>query len=258
MSRARAGSAKRGFTLIEVLAALAVASVIIMATTLLLHNVVLNFDRGANRVSAGERVVLAADRLATDIGSARFVLQGTGPAAVAAFMGAPTKITFIGVGLVDPAARQEGADPGRVPPPEVISVTVEAGEETTAVVRRRGTWRDPRARLSEVALRDEVVLMAGRFDAAFTFARMSPDGAISWSSSWSAEKSLPRLVKLTVRDRASGIDLLGGAEFLIRADASRACAREGANPDCTTNPGGTDPAAPANPQPPNQTRGRRG
>jgi hypothetical protein len=87
---------------------------------------------------------------------------------------------------------------------------------------------------------------------------MSPDGAISWSSSWSAEKSLPRLVKLTVRDRASGIDLLGGAEFLIRADASRACAREGANPDCTTNPGGTDPAAPANPQTPNQTRGRRG
>jgi prepilin-type N-terminal cleavage/methylation domain-containing protein len=258
MSREGARSAKRGFTLIEVLAALAVASVILMATTLLLHNVVLNFDRGANRVTAGERLVLAADRLATDIGSARFVLQGTGPGAVAAFMGAPTKITFIGAGLINPAARQDGVDAGRVPPPEVISVTVEAGEETTAVVRRRGAWGDPRARLTEVALRDEVVLMAGRFDAAFKFARMSPDGAISWSGSWSAEKSLPRLVKLTVRDRASGIDLLGGAEFLIRTDASRACARESASPDCIANPGGADPT-PANPQVPNQApRGRRG
>jgi general secretion pathway protein J len=259
VSRARVRSAKRGFTLIEVLAALAVASVILMATTLLLHNVVLNFDRGANRVSAGERLVLAADRLATDIGSARFVLQGTGPAAVAAFMGAPTKITFIGAGLVDPAARREGAEPERVPPPEVISVTVEAGEEATAVVRRRGAWRDPRARLTDITLRDEVVLMAGRFDAAFTFAHMSPEGAISWSGSWSAEKSLPRLVKLTVRDRASGVDLLGGAEFLIRADAARTCARDSASLDCIANPGGADPA-PASPQLPNQApvRGRRG
>jgi hypothetical protein len=226
-----------------------------MATTLLLHNVVLNFDRGANRVTAGERLVLAADRLATDIGSARFVLQGTGPSAVAAFMGAPTKITFIGAALINPASRQDGVDAGRVPWPEVISVTIEAGEETTAVVRRRGAWGDPRARLTEVALRDEVVLMAGRFDAAFTFARMSPDGAVTWSSSWSAEKSLPRLVKLTARDRASGIDLLGGAEFLIRTNA---CARDGASPDCIANPGGPAPAP--NPQVPSQTpaRGRRG
>jgi prepilin-type N-terminal cleavage/methylation domain-containing protein len=258
MSRLRAGSARQGFTLIEVLAALAIASVIVMATVALMHNVVLTFDRGTNRVSAGERLALAADRLAADIGSARFVLQGSGPAALAAFVGAPTKITFIGTGIIDPASRQEGLNEVRMPAPEVISIALEAGEETTAVVRRRGAWRDPRARLTDAALGDEVVLLAGRFDAAFSFARLSPEGKLTWSSSWSAEKSLPRLVKLTVRDRASGIDLLGGAEFLIRADASRACTREGANLDCITNPGGPDPAAPANPQAPNQARGRRG
>jgi prepilin-type N-terminal cleavage/methylation domain-containing protein len=256
MSRDCPPSRKQGFTLIEVLAALAIASVIVMATVALMHNVVLNFDRGANRVSAGERLALAADRLAADIGSARFVLQGTPPSAVAAFTGAPTKITFIGAGLIDPAAREEGATEERLPAPEVISITIEAGDDTTAVVRRRGAWRDPRGRLADVLLRDEVVLLAGRFDGAFSFARLSPEGKITWSGSWSGEKILPRLVKLSLRDRASGIDLLGGAEFLVRADAARACAREGAGTDCVTNPGSAAPAAPANAQAP--TGGRNG
>lgn len=239
MSSARSPSTKHGFTLVEVLAALAVASVIMMATTALMHNVALSFDRGTNRVSAGERLALAAERLANDVGTARFVLQGASPAAAAAFLGGPSKITFIGVRLVDPASRPQSAAPAS----EVVSVTVEAGEETTALVRRRGAWRDPRVRLTDVALRDEVVLVSGRFDAAFTFARMTPEGALSWSSTWAGEQTLPRLVKLSLRDRASGIDLLGGSEFLIRADASGACAREGATADCLTNPAGTGPSA---------------
>ena len=136
-------------------------------------------------------------------------------------------------------------------------MAIEAGEETTAVVRRRGAWRDPRLPFTDVALRDEVVMVAGRFDAAFTFARMAPDGALSWSSSWTGEQSLPRLVKLSLRDRASGVDLLGGAEFLIRADASRACAREGATLDCLANPAGGSPSAAApNSQAPSSPMGR--
>ena len=234
MSGGRTTSSKDGFTLVEVLAALAIASVILVSTAALMHNVAMSFDRGTNRVSAGERLALASERLATDIGSARFVMQGAAPAARAAFLGAPSKITFIGVGLIDPASRADGTGPA----PEVVSVAIEAGEEMTALVRRRGAWRDPRLPFTNVALADEVVLVAGRFDAAFTFARLAPDGALSWSTSWAGEQTLPRLVKLSLRDRASGIDLLGGGEFLVRADASRACARERATVDCLANPAG--------------------
>ncbi len=249
MSRDCTLAAKQGFTLIEVLAALAVASVIVMATAGLLHNVVWSFDRGANRVSAGERLVLVADRLTTDIGSARFVLQGTVPAAVA-FVGTPAKITFVGAGSVDPVSRQDMSrqDLSRqdevLSAPEVVSVALEAGEETTALVRRRGAWRGSRSQLADAALRDEVVLLAGRFDGAFTFARMGVDGHLTWSSSWTGEQSLPRLVKLSLRDRASGVDLLGGAEFLIRADASRTCVREGAAANRITDPAGAGQGAP--------------
>ena len=244
MTRARL-SGRAGFTLIEVLAALAVASVILMATAALMHNVAFSFDRGTNRVSAGERLALAAERLATDIGSARFVLQGVPPAA--AFLGGPSNITFVGAALIDPASPRAS----EIGAPEVVSVAVEVGEDTISIVRRSGVWRDPHVRFTDVALHHEVVLLAGRLDAAFTFARMTPEGALSWSSSWSGEQSLPRLVKLSLRDHASGVDFLGGAEFLIRADAPRACAREGATADCLANPAGAGAsAAPPNAQAP--------
>ena len=36
---------------------------------------------------------------------------------------------------------------------------------------------------------------------------------------------LPRYVRLIVRDRVSGADLLGEASFMVRANAPAACAR---------------------------------
>jgi prepilin-type N-terminal cleavage/methylation domain-containing protein len=243
MEAERADSGQRGFTLVEVLTAFAIASVVMMATVALMHNLLASFDRGTNRVSGGERLVLAADRLAADIGSARFVLQAGSGGKGVAFLGEPTKITFIGPGLIDPARQSDQAMP---PVPEVVSVVAQSVEDTTELVRRRAPWSDPRMRIENAVLRNEVVLLAGRFDAAFTFARMAADGTLSWSDRWSGEQSLPRLVKLTLRERSTGIDLLGGAEFVIHADAPPACAQAGAGPDCLTGAAGQPPPNGAN------------
>src|SRR5258708_26138660 len=87
MTARRAGGGCDGFTLIEALAALAIASVIIMASAALVHNVALFFDRGTRGVSDAERLMLAVGRLAGDFGSARFVWRGTEDGSAAAFAG---------------------------------------------------------------------------------------------------------------------------------------------------------------------------
>jgi prepilin-type N-terminal cleavage/methylation domain-containing protein len=245
MRHTRSQAAKQGFTLIEVLAALAIAAVIILATVGLMHNVVLAFDRGTNRVSGADRLVLAADRLASDIGSARFIEESGAGGGFAAFSGEPTKVTFIGAAVIDPAGRM-GGGPGLVPD-EVVSLSVERADDVTRIVRRRALWLGPRMRLDDALPGDPVVLVEGRFDAAFAFARMTPKGAITWTSTWTHQKLLPRLVKLALKERASGVDLLGGAEFAIRATAPISCGRSGMGAGCVNGASEArpDPTKPA-------------
>jgi prepilin-type N-terminal cleavage/methylation domain-containing protein len=223
-----------GFTLVEMVAAFAIGSVIILAAAVLLHNVALSFDRGTSRVTGGERLAVAADRMATDIASAGFVLQKTPAGVAVAFAGAPARVVFIGFEGADAGPRRNDQQSGGQ---EVVSLTVEAADDATQIVRRRGSWPGPRTSIEDVALKDDVVLLKGSFDATFAFARVAPNGGLSWVDTWAGERTLPRLVKLALRDRVSGADLLGGAEFAIRADAPLPCAAADAGADCLSGSG---------------------
>jgi hypothetical protein len=98
---------------------------------------------------------------------------------------------------------------------------------------------------NDVTLGDPVVLLAGNLDASFSFGRAKTGGGVTWSTNWSNEKTLPRLVKLTLRDRESGVDLLGGAEFIVHADAPSACAGTGAGVACLAGKPAAGEASPA-------------
>ena len=220
-----------GFTLVEVLAALAIASVIIMASAALIHNVALFFDRGTRAVTEAERLMLAVERLAGDFGSARFVWRRTEDGAAAAFAaerassGAPASIIFVGAGR---AVSNPSVDD------DLISLTIEEEGEVRRLVRRRATWPGPRARFEDVTPEDAVVLIEGRFDISFVFGRVTPDGALAWYASWAGERVLPNYVRLMLRDRVTGADLLGEADFVVRANAPAACGRADAGVACLT------------------------
>ena len=170
--RSRAGC--DGFTLVEVLAALAIASVIILASTALIHNVALFFDRGTRGATEAERLMLAVERLAGDFGSARFALRRTdnGPAAAFAAEQAsgdrPANVVFVAAGHAGSGSRADD---------DLISLSIEKDGDVNRLVRRRATWPGPRTRFEDVAPQDQVVLIEGRLDISFVFGRIMPDGA---------------------------------------------------------------------------------
>ena len=210
-----------GFTLLETLTALAIAAVIILATTGLLHNVLMHFDLGTRRVTEAEQLLQTVHRLAGDFASARFILRPSPPGAPAPqgvgvlFTGDPSSVTFVAAGGVMAGPQGE----------EVVKLSVEVDGEVSRLVRRRATWREPHAHFEDMPPQDPVVMLEGRVDISFTYGRLTPEGALSWSDSWTGEFGLPRLVRVIVREPNSGVDLLAEAPFLVRADAPAGCAR---------------------------------
>jgi prepilin-type N-terminal cleavage/methylation domain-containing protein len=234
--RRSARTGRDGFTLVEVLAALAIASVIIIASAALIRNVALYFDRGTRGATEAERLMLAVGRLAGDFGSARFVARRTADGAAIAFAAEQASVVFVGAGGV---ASMSSGD-------ELVSLTVEPDGDLRRLVRRRASWPGQRARFEDVTPQDPVVLIEGKLDMSFAFGRSAPNGALVWYSSWTGESALPRYVRLIVRDRGTGADLLGEADFVVRADAPPACGRTAADLACLsvapTLP--TDPSEP--------------
>jgi hypothetical protein len=217
-----------GFTLVEALAALAITSAIMIASAALIRNVATFFDRGTRGASEAERLMLAVGRLAGDFASARFVPRRTEEGAAIAFTAQaasaerPARVLFVGAGGIAPLSRDD----------ELVSLTVEQDGEVRRLVRRRAVWPGPRARFEDVTPQDPVVLIEGKVDMSFVFGRITPDGALAWYADWAGEWVLPRYVRLILRDRASGKDLLGEAAFVIRSDAPASCGRSEADPAC--------------------------
>jgi prepilin-type N-terminal cleavage/methylation domain-containing protein len=217
-----------GFTLIEVLAAVAVSSVIILAIATLIHDVARHFDRGTRGAQEAERLILAVERLAQDFGSARFVGWTTEGGAALAFSGEPAtddkpaRVMFVG------NAGNMAGPPGE----EIVTLTVEPAGDVTRLVRRRAVWAGPHTRFEDILPQDPVVLVEGALDIVFAFGRMMPSGALEWSGSWTGQSALPRFVRLILRDRTSHSDLLGEADFVVRADAPAGCGRPDAAASC--------------------------
>ena len=227
---ARAG--RDGFTLVEVLAALAIASVIIIASAALIRNVAIYFDRGTRGATEAERLILAVDRLAGDFGSTRFLPRRTADGPAIAFAAEqessdrPASVVFVGAGGVTSISGED----------ELVKLTIERDGDLRRLVRRRATWPGGRARFEDVTAKDPVVLIEGKLDISFAFGRLSPEGALVWDSSWNGKQALPRYVRLILRDRETGTDLLGEATFVVRADAPLACGRNDATPACLSQP----------------------
>jgi prepilin-type N-terminal cleavage/methylation domain-containing protein len=220
-----------GVTLIEVLAALAITSVIIAATVTLIHMVAGNFDRGTRGVDAADGLMLAVQRLASDFSAARYTVWTTQTGFALAFKAEhadgekPARIVFV----------SERRSESETPTDEVVSLTIEQTDETTRLVRRRSAWTGPDMSIDHLAPQDAVVLLDGDLDISFRFGWLAPGRGLVWNTAWIGATTLPRFVRLVVRDRTTGANPVGEADFIVRADAPLACGRFDAGTDCLSH-----------------------
>ncbi|MCA3561118.1 MAG: prepilin-type N-terminal cleavage/methylation domain-containing protein [Aestuariivirga sp.] len=214
MMRLPSGRSEAGFTLVEVLAALVLASLILVSLNMAMSAV----DKGAARTrrSLGEQ---------SEIGSAVSIF-GRDVARIAKIRRPAPPDQFDGYVF-------DGARNVMVYPLREEAALADAGLYLVrlSIARKNGQSvllreRAPFPLRGDNALpkwRDPVVLLSGPFDIAFAY-RAQRSGQRQWSDRWVAVEAMPEQIRLTVTDTATGRLRVPGFVQSLAIDSEVDCA----------------------------------
>jgi len=207
-----------GFTLIEVLAATLLMTMILAALGTVTAQWMPNWNRGMARVQRAERLALGLDRIVADLTVAEMVPINS-DARVPLFEGSELAVTFVRT-AVGPQTR-----PGL----EIIRLVEKADSQGLALVRERAPFL-PMPRDAQILFGDQVVLIRAPFRVTFSYA--GPDQI--WQKEWRGQMQLPEKIRIAVRDGATGQMLGMSSVSIVHADAWAECARAKNTTACLT------------------------
>jgi general secretion pathway protein J len=205
--RGRAGEA--GFTLIEVLLATLLMTVILAALATVTSQWLPNWNRGMARVQRAERLAMGLDRMVADLSVAE-IIPVNGDAKTPLFDGYELAVTFLRT-AVGPNAR-----PGL----EIIRFVEKADNQGLAMVRERGPFV-PMPTDAQPRFVDQVVLIRSPLRVTFSYA--GPDQV--WKPDWHGQTQLPDMIRVTVRDSATGQVLAVSRAATVHVNAPADCVR---------------------------------
>ena len=216
LRRGRAGEA--GFTLIEVLMATLLMTVILAALATVTSQWLPNWNRGMARVQSSERLAMGLDRIVADLAVAK-MMPINGDAKAPLFEGTELAVTFLRT-AVGPNAR-----PGL----EIIRLVEKADAQGLAMVRERATFT-PRPSDAQIRFADQVVLIRSPLRVTFSYA--GPDHV--WQPDWRGQMELPDMVRVTVRDGTTGQVLAVSRAAMVHVNAPAECVRAKNSTTCLT------------------------
>ena len=191
----RAGTAQRtserGFTLIEMIVALALMGLLLSALAGITGEWLPSWNRGLDRIQRSELIGIALERIGADLAAAEFV-AATRDTRKPLFDGSELSVTFVRTSLGPNAG--PGLDVVR------LGEVRDRGEFVTVRSQARFTPLADGVSLSEqVHLGSPVVLLRAPYRLSFAYA--GADRA--WKNAWKDAERLPAMIRLTVRDAAS-------------------------------------------------------
>jgi type II secretory pathway component PulJ len=213
LARRKPASARAGFSLVEVLAALVVTTLLILALTPLAGQMLATWARGSEAARAVELKTRGLGRLREDLRQA-IAWSGFGLTEnLLMFRGTDTSMSFpVSTGL---GVGRDGV--------EMLSITVDTSVDGRALVRRRA----PLIGSTHGVMSDPVVLFSGPFK--YVFRYYTRDGLSQ--PVWSNRTELPARVELIVTDRRGPI-FSAPVELPVFASLSAGCLVSSGLPGC--------------------------
>ena len=203
-----------GFTLIEVLAGLVLASLILVSLNMAMSAVGKGTDRTRRSLGEQSEIGAAVDIFASDVARIAKIRRTAAPGQFAGYV-------FDGNAdaIVYPLREQQAlAAPGLY----LVRLSVTDRDGQSTLLRERA----PLPANSDDALpqwRDPVVLLSGPYDISFAY-RAQRSGERAWNDSWKAADAMPEQVRLTVTNRATGRLRVPGFVQSLAVDSEVDCA----------------------------------
>ena len=207
-----------GFTLIEVLVATLLMTVILAALATVTAQWLPNWNRGLNRVQRAERLALGLDRIVADLSVAKMIPVNK-DAKRPLFEGSELAVTFL----------RTAVGPGARPGLEIIRLVEKADSQGLAMVRERAPFA-PMPSDGQIRFADQVVLIRSPLRVTFSYA--GPDQV--WQPDWRDQMELPNMIRVTVRDSVTGQVLAVSRATTVHVNASAECARSKNLTTCAT------------------------
>jgi general secretion pathway protein J len=183
-----------GFTLVEMLAALVLASLIFLGLNMSMTSVRQGADRAREALSSQSALSTATGIFARDVARVAKIRRGAQAGSGYLFEGTARRMIY-------PLAEREGTVNGGL---YLVRLRVVDGDKWQQRLIRERAPLQPGASLGLSAQwQDPVVLLDGPFDIAFAY-RAQRSGARGWSDGWSAAEAMPEQVRLTIGDRRTG------------------------------------------------------
>jgi general secretion pathway protein J len=198
-----------GFTLIEVLMATLLMTVILAALATVTSQWLPNWNRGMARVQRAERLALGLDRLVADLSVAAMIPMN-GDAKTPLFEGSELAVTFV----------RSAVGPNTRPGLEIVRLVEKADGQGLAMVRERAPFA-PMPSDAQIRFADQVVLIRSPLRVTFSYA--GPDQV--WQPNWRGQMQLPDRIRIAVRDGATGQVLGVSSATILHVNAWAECAR---------------------------------
>ena len=216
--RRRAPAGEAGFTLIEVLLATLLMTIILAALATVTAQWMPNWNRGIARVQRAERLAIGLERVLADLSVAEMIPMNA-DSRRPLFEGAELSVTFV----------RTAVGPNIRPGLEIIRLIEKADAQGLALVRERAPF-NPMPADAQIRFADQVVLIRAPFRVTFAYA-----GADDvWQSTWRGQTQLPSKIRVVVRDGSTGQVLAVSSAAIVHVNVPAECARAKNPAACVT------------------------